>query len=489
LYDAACHELLVQRDPGGARALYFRVEPAGCWFASDESALLEGDLDAALDPAALVRYFAAWAPQPGWGWFRDVQAVRPGEQWSFNGVRATLQQTLRPPRIVPAKRDAQAIEQYAELLRQAVARSVAGVVGVPALSLSSGLDSQTVAAQLHLLQQPFVAHSWILPSHPASDETDGIHGLIEAWGVPWRHFDGSGAEPLGTDQQWPRPQVCGELFANLYRELKHRLYKSVRADGQRLLLNGDAGDHLYGNPVDWFVHSLQAHRYADVLGELAARVRAQGFALRRDPALRRMASWLLQRRVRNYAPQDFTAPAARTLLDGARLEFADSRERLLLGTYTTRALAAESAYSEPLGLEIRSPLRDPDLLGFALQLRPALSQRAGERKWVARAALRGQLPEESRTRQKSGDLSHFLRASLRGPLLQRWRNLLDQPNARWSQIVQRSSVEHTLAYAQSASETALLRLWLCVAFEQWRSACAYGTQVPTMEVVPSTART
>lgn len=482
LYDGHNHRLLAQRDPGGGRALYFRCDAGGCWLASDESALLTTDPEQALDPELLPRYFAAQVPPAGQGWFCQVQALQAGQQWCFDGRAGRLRRTVRLPSITPPRSDAQAIEQWRFLLRQAVRRCTDGLQQVPALSLSSGLDSQCVAAQLHGLGQDFTAHSWHLPAHPRSDEHSGIQQLVQALGVAWHHFDGSALTPLGGTGT--RLTVPGELLANIYRELKHRLYQQVRDHGSRVLLNGDSGDHLYGDPGDWFVHSWRQHRHLQLLREAGSRWRRLGRGIVRDQALRRLASHLLRRPQRWFAPAEFTAAAREQLLHSLGQDpeqTLDSRERLLVGTYTTRAVAAECASSEPLGLEIRSPMRDPDLLAFALQMRPAWSQRGGVRKWITRQALRGQLPEACRLRQKSGDLSFFLRSSLQGPLQQRWRELLQGPGARWSQHVQSDAMFACLQQPQQAREPVLLRLWLCVAFEFWRNACADRAQFPTME--------
>jgi asparagine synthase (glutamine-hydrolysing) len=492
IFDAQRHELWLQRDPGGAKALYARIDAQGCWLSTDESAVCDPgtSLDAALDPVSLARYFAVQAPLPGQGWFRDVLALRAGEQCITDGRQLHLRQRLELPAIAVAQQDAQAVEQFAALLRQAVVRSVSGIAEPIGLSLSSGLDSQTVAAQLHAMQRPFVAHSWLLPDHPRSDESAGIQALVEAYGAPWQHFDGSCAAPLQTQAGWSRPQVQGELFANLYRELKQRLYQQVSSAGCRLLLNGDSGDHLYGDPSDVLLHSLRAHRYLDFARELFWRVRQQGLRVHRDRALRRLLAHGMRRPAKLLLSPDLTCAARELLQATAVSEFSDARQRLLIGSYTTRAVAGEAVFSEALGLEIRSPMRDPDLLGFALQMRPALARRAGVAKWIAREALRGVLPEACRMRQKSGDLSFFLRARLRGTLLDHWRWVLSGSGlpARWPEFVEAESIARTLADPAAASEPALVRLWLCVALEHWRQTCAVHAQVPSMEAYLPRAR-
>lgn len=483
VYDATAHRVWLQVPLGGQQMLYLRQWPDGIGFASDESALVEGSLDAALDPDALVRYFAALGPSPGQGWFRNIRALPAGTgTWLDGRTLPMLRGWVPPVQVWPSRVD-DAVAAWRALLLQAVRRSVEDLHIVPALSLSSGLDSMGVAAGLRALDCPCAVWSWHLDPAIGPNEAPAVAALCQHWNLPLHGIAGDTLLPLGGA---PRLQPQGELLANLYRELKQRLYTEVWAQGHRVLLNGDSGDHLYGDPAERLWWGWQHGQRLRSLGGALSVLARRGWGARRDPALRRWVAGLLGRRSRAPAPSGYTAAAAQRWQHLIEREVhasapSDRRADLLWGSYTQRAVAGEVALATTLGLDLRSPWRDPDLLLAAWNLPPHWAMRAGHAKWITRAALQGLLPEADRWRRKTGDLTPFLRHALAGASGVAWRGLLMQPDCRWPEWVDRRWLLAGLAQPATATESHLLRLWLSVAFENWRRACESHLGFPTME--------
>ena len=467
VYDPRAHEVLLRTDLAGQRALYLCAVEEGCWISSDEAALVAQPGLASVEPLHVARLLCALAPPADAGWFRGVKQVGAGQLWRVDGQGAhCLLQSGLPERAVPRQRAA-VVEAFRALQAQAVRRCCAGIpAGTLGLSMSGGLDSLGVAAHVRAQSMPLMGLSWTLQQTPDSDESAAIATAAQALKLPLQAFAADALTPLGGA---PRRVARGELLSNLYREIKQRLYGEARSHGIRVLLNGAGGDQLYGTARGWLTETLARGHLGAALAELGWRM-AHGTMPWRDPAVRQVGRVLLGRPPPDPGLLAGLHPAWQQAVRAAGLP-PPTRRILLNGPYAARAAAAEHAHAEVLGLELRSPWRDPDLMAFALSLSPHLLARRGQRKWLGRAALAGCLPEPQRLAAKRGDLSFFLREALAGPVRARWQTLLTSAHAAWPDYVQPAAIHAALAHPALCSEAALLGLWLCVALEHWREAC------------------
>lgn len=468
VFDPRAHELWLHLDAAGNRGLFVRAEADGCWVASDESALVEGDAVAALEPLELARYLCALAPSADAGWFRGVRSVGPGGLWRIaaGDARCLLEAAL--PAIAVPRADAEVVAQFGALQQQAAVRCAAGVEAAAlGLSMSGGLDSLGVAAWLRRAGVPVRALSWTLPGTPDSDEGAAVRAAAAALELSLQQFDGDGLLPLGGA---PRLKPRGELLSNLYRELKQHLYGIAASAGVRVLLNGNGGDQLYGPPRQWLVETLSQGHPLAALAELWWRIRHQ-VPPWRDPAVRAWGRRWLGRPAAQPALLASVSPAWRNRVQDSLATDRDPREQLLRGAYAARAAAAEHLHAEWQGLELRSPWRDADLLGYVARLPAHQLARRGDRKWLGRTALRGVLPEAQRLAPKRGNLRHFLERALMAEPGQQWSALLNRA-AETGVPVAIAPLRSSLADPATASEINLLQLWLVVSLQAWREACA-----------------
>jgi asparagine synthase (glutamine-hydrolysing) len=398
ILDRVARTLTIARDAGGERTAFFSLEPDGAWISSDADALVE-DPRAAVSEPLVVRYLLGRDSPRSSSYWPGIERVEAGrivrldaKRWLALGTTKALELDFSP------RTDSQACERFNELLDQATSRASRGVSKI-AVSLSGGLDSGALAASLHRLKLACSVHAWSLRGHEA-DESDCIEATARHFGFDCSLLDGLRLPPLSAPLLFRSHRRL-----NPYRELKQAVYQSARTDGAQALLNGDGGDQLYGDASRWFVDQVKHGPWRPIFGELWFR---RG-TLWRDAAFRRLLRWLSRTRASPglvHAP--WNAEAQAQALELART----GRETPALWPELGEGIASEHAFAEAIGLELRSPLRDPELLSFVAGLAPYQRRRAGVSKWLARAALRGLLPDAHRLRSKQGNLTPLLKAAL-----------------------------------------------------------------------------
>ena len=286
-----------------------------------------------------------------------------------------------------------AAAQVREGVAHAVERALDGA-RQPALMLSGGLDSSTVAA---LAPRALPTYSRVFPDEPAVDEAERIAATRAALGLTGvdMPFEQSGA--LAAQEQfiqaWELPSVSPNRF--VWAPLLQR----AKADGVDVLLDGEGGDELFGCARYLIADHVRSGRPG------AARATARrlpGMGDHPDPRWVRRALAVYGLRGALPAPVHAALRSARRRdrqtglgewewkrLDGPRwwAHLADSLTTDALGAGDQQRRDAALA-----GLELRHPLRDPDLIELALHLPPELSFDPHADRPLVRRALAGRIP-------------------------------------------------------------------------------------------------
>jgi len=448
MLDRVRRECLIARDPGGARHLYYRRSDEGLWLSSDLNGLLSQEPNP-VDSDLLGYHLLARAPEPPRSFFADIALVPAGQVLRLGIDDCTLVGQLEVPVAAAPASDSAAIAQFNRLLDQAVQRSLIGA-REPGLTASGGMDSGAIAGSAARQGRHLPVHSWSLTGFPASDEAQAIVDLCRALDFPLHLFRGNEYTPLGGK---PRPHWPGSLRMNPYRELKHALYLEAVRHGRDLLLNGDGGDQLYGDPVQHLDQQWRSGSWRELGKELLDRQRRLGWrGLWRDPAFRRLMRTLSGTRAKAGLPDGrWTASGqqrVRVIAAAAPAPWMQ-REELRAG------IADEHAWADSLGLEVRSPLRDPDLMAFMHALPAHLRRRRGLSKWIARRALADALPRAHVARGKQGNLTPFLLHGLRqSPLLAELLSQIPASVADWLTLPELPQLLDS-----GSNEQELLRFW------------------------------
>ena len=193
-----------------------------------------------------------------------------------------------------------------------------------------------------------------------------------------------------------------------------------------------------------------------------------------------MSPLLPKRRSLRREPAAYLTPEARRLLanrprwppDVERARRPRQAERLL-ALLDAHGANVERYYAEPFGIEVRTPLRDPDLVEFMLAVPDHLLQQGDETRPVLRAASRGLLPESVRLRRGKAGFQAVLERGL-APENLRWAPaLLLDPEALWRGFVEESAVRRWLE-GRLAGEWDRLGFLQCLNSELWRYRRAGG---------------
>lgn len=457
IWDPARRLLLLARDGLGVKPLYWHQGPAGFLFASELKALLEHPgLDRELDPEAAHHYLSfLWCPAP-LTMFKRVRKLEPGQAMAIREGRIARQWyyydlPYRAPGPGAQPSDEEAVRKVGEAVAVAVERQMVADVPVGAF-LSGGLDSSAVAA--------------FARRHVG-------RGKLQCFTIGFSGAD-AGREEFGLDEGYAR-RVASHLDVDLHTvrvgpEMAGHLERMVwlldepqadpapinallicelaRSHGLKVLLSGAGGDDIFTGyrrhhalvREAWWsylpkpLRSALRHASARLpQGGGLGRRAAKAFRFAHLPPEDRLAAYFLWSDPRDlaslYGPAlrpaaglDALAPLRRSL---ARLpQDVDPLDRMLYleGKHflADHNLNYTDRMSMAVGVEVRVPLLDPDLVALAASLPTGMKQRGGIGKWIFKKAMEPYLPREVIYRPKAGfgvPLRRWLRHELR-PMLE-----------------------------------------------------------------------
>jgi asparagine synthase (glutamine-hydrolysing) len=500
VWDGRKQALLIARDALGVKPLYYSAQD-GCFaFASEIKALLHLVPQAhQLDASSLHRYLSfLWCPGEG----TPLMAVRkllPGEalwvragqierRWTwyqlpvFRGVSANLGQ--------PA-----ALAGTVSLLRQAVQRQMVADVPVGAF-LSGGLDSSAVVAFAREINPDI--HCFTIESTGSKEDgdADDLHyarKVAKHLNVPLEVVKIDSSRMAGDLErmvwQLDEPLADPAPLNVLY------ICELARQQGIKVLLSGTGGDDLF---TGYRRHrAVQLERFLSWLPRAARNGLESATAAldQRNPKARRLSKFFSgaglsgDERLTNYflwtKEADLHAlytPAFRAELAGAAasapmLDFLrplnDAKKPL------ERMLALEQRFfladhnltytdkmSMAVGVEVRVPFLDLDLVDFADRIPMALKQRGQVGKWVLKKAMESYLPHDVIYRPKSGfgaPLRHWMRHELRELL----GDVLSTDSLKRRGLFEPSTVQTLIAANDAGKVDAAYSLLSLLCIEIW----------------------
>jgi asparagine synthase (glutamine-hydrolysing) len=463
IWDADKEALLLARDAMGVKPLYFSATEKGFAFASEIKALvplLHTTTDTTstlgeIDCAALDRYLTyLWCPGAQTP-TRAVQKLLPGEAlWVQAGE---IRERFTWYRLPVFRLDDKARRQRQEMslgsamsgteqhLRQAVHRQLVADVPVGAF-LSGGLDSSSVVAFARE-KNPDIRCFTIETSGAAeegmADDLSYARQVARHLQVPLElvHVDPvqMAADLPGMVVQLDEPLADPAPLNVLY------ISRLARKHGIKVLLSGAGGDDLFtgyrrhralmterywnwlpGTMLEWLENGSRHLNSANPLGRRLRKL-LSGAALQGDKRLVNYFRWVNRVDLMSLYTSEFRAALASSQAEDPMLNFlaelpADTEpmERMLALEQrfflTDHNLTYTDKMSMAVGVEVRVPFLDLDLVEFAAQIPSRFKQRGSEGKWVLKKAMEPFLPREVIYRPKSGfgaPLRRWMRVELR----------------------------------------------------------------------------
>ena len=492
LWDGSEYRGLLARDGAGARPL-FVAERGGALLFGSEIRNLIAALPArpAPDAVAMAHWLARTSGRHDRTLYDGIRRLPAGHALRLSGDGWERWRHWRPHYAPPRRLTVdEAAAEVRSGLSGAVERALEGT-DRPAVMLSGGFDSSAVAATARALREgrSLTAYSVVFPGNPAVDESARIAAARDWIGLPAVEAAFADGSPLGAGLEFMRTWEVPSATPNLFIWLP--LLRRAAADGVDAMLDGEGGDELFGCAPYLVADALRAGRLPTAL-RTARRLPGMGDApsprlmrrallrfglrpalpyrlhepLRRARGRSRVPDWLgdearAARRIGDdpWAWKRTRAPRWWAHLADALTDFVD-----VLGA--ADQLRRESALA---GVELRHPLRDPQLAELVLGLPPAPAFDPHLDRALARRALEGALPPEVLRDDTKPVFNSVLTSALEGRDRQALRALLAEPHPELARQVRAAAVAALLRGPSSASRPRAwaVDLWRLASLELW----------------------
>ncbi len=450
VWDQREQRMLLARDRLGKKPLvYYQAPDGGLAFASELHALLQHPaVPQRVDPRAIDDYLTyLYVPAPTTA-YRDIRKLPPAHRLVWQAGRITVERYwhVRFGEKRSISED-EALEQFGELLRDAVRRRLIADVPLGAF-LSGGMDSSSVVAEMAELSSAPVKTFSIGFGERDYDELAYARQVAERFGTEHHEFV---VEPRALDILPTLVEHYGEPYADSSAVPSYYVSQMTRRH-VTVALNGDGGDELLAGYERHWAARIAArydtiprfvrHGLIRPLIPLVPEPRQRRAFLRRAkrfmaaahlPVLDRYLHWVgcytpaqklglyaddFVHELRGNDPGHWLSEA---LAPEPHLDPVDAVQRADTLMYLPQdCLVKMDIASMANSLEARSPFLDHRLVEFCASLPSSYKLRGRTSKVLLRRLMRDRLPPAILTRPKMGfgvPVGQWLRGELR-PLLE-----------------------------------------------------------------------
>jgi asparagine synthase (glutamine-hydrolysing) len=503
VWDPERRRLFAARDALGVRPFVYRCDGRRFWFGSEvQQVLAAPGVPANLFEPAIAAHLVGRFEDHAWTPYEGVCRLPPGHALRVEDGRVRVDRfwDVDPTARVRFRSEEAYADAFRELFEVAVAARLRDAHPVGVL-LSGGLDSGGVASMAGRVLRArgddtsrLRTYSWAFDDLVQADERSVSDGIVAEFGFTATNVAGdalwpmSGYPAIGASRNGP--------FTGVYQELIGRGLEMARDDGVRTLLSGNRGDLLGSETVtdvpgliragEWrgvrrdvdvyrawkrvsLATALDALVLRPVLADLAglpplAALRGAARSTRRRRSIRAPA-WvprsLLARTGLDERPaHGFDAPAG---LPGV------ARKRRYRTVFSGMQIATtewvDTLYASH-GLTFADPFSDRRLVEFVVATPPWVVQRLAEPKRLARAAMRGVMPEAVRLSARKVSPHPLFDLALRDRAVSFLDHLLTDPLMAAHGYVDPGPLRAHLADVRGGAE-AVPTLWWALTLEMW----------------------
>lgn len=500
IWDKEIGEMFLARDAFGVKPLYYSLEKNILSFSSEIKALrkiMNSAMD--LDHQSLDRYISfLWCPGNGTP-SSNIRKLGPGESmWVKDGAILKKDKWYELPIFYVSKNHMKvddAIEQASDQLRHAVHRQMVSDVPLGAF-LSGGLDSSAIVAFARELN-PKIRCFTIEAA--GGQEKGEIDDLPYAKKVA-EHLD----VPLDIIKINPE-RMAGDL-QNMVEQLDEPLAdpaplnvlyisQMAREQGIKVLLSGAGGDDLFTGyrrhralmlesiwswlprasrkGISNIVSNLdQRDTFSRRLGKLFS-----GAEMDDDERLINYFFWTGRKDLGKLYSTDFHHALSKSVTEEPMLSFLSNLpkntsklERMLALEQrfflTDHNLTYTDKMSMAVGVEVRVPFLDLELVDFAARLPEKYKQNGKEGKWILKKAMEPYLPREVIYRPKTG-FGAPLRRWIRHDLKELLADLLSPTNISQRGLFDPQAVQKLIIDNNSGRIDASYTIFSLLCIEIW----------------------
>ena len=249
VWDGAKQQLLLVRDPLGARSVCYYHDSNRFVFATDVGAILDlGYFQPQINQGQLARHLAMITGDKHHTDFEHVYYCPAATSLLVTRHHITQQQywDISPDFRIRYQERTEYLDHLADLMLKATHDRLRTTHPV-GISLSGGLDSTLVAAiaAKHLKDSdlPLTAYSYTFDKNPSCDETDFIQPLLDQYSINGKFINSDDKWVFANMEQWPIERDA--FWRNPFLLLPTAISSAAQQDGCRVLLTGDYGDALF----------------------------------------------------------------------------------------------------------------------------------------------------------------------------------------------------------------------------------------------------
>lgn len=498
LLDRSTGDLSIVRDALGVKPLYYALSEEGFFFCSEIKGLLALGIEpGGIDVAAIERYLTyLWCPGSGTP-ISGVKKLGPGEAITVHAGKVTRHwrwyelPTLKPR---PTNWDeARTIKETQTHLQRSVFRQMVADVPVGAF-LSGGLDSSAIVAFAREMNPDIRCYTI------AGAQEEGVVDDLPYARRVAAHLK----VPLSIVEIDPRTMACDlvEMVRQLDEPLAdpaplNVLYMSrlARSQGIKVLLSGTGGDDLFSGyrrhraiqwqnieslMPRWFRSGLEDAVYSlDHRQPLFRRLGkfTSGLALDGDERIVNYFAWASPEHLEPLYSRPFKDALDRDRAARPMLEFLAEMQRNTAAL--DRMLALEQRFfladhnltytdkmSMAVGVEVRVPFLDLDLIKFAATVPHRFKQRGAVGKWILKKAMEPYLPREIIYRPKTG-FGAPLRRWIRDDLSEMLDDLLSSESLKKRGLFEPTRVRKLISDNQTGRVDGSYTLLSLMCIELW----------------------
>ncbi len=279
IWDTLSKRLVCFTDPLGVRPFFYTQNNSSFAFASTLTSLRQsGRVNGTLNEICLIDFLLFGSPlDDSTTIFEGIQRLPPASKLSIQSSEISVSRYWQPDRCkaIRFKRDSEYVEQFTELLQQAVRSRSRIAQPKIALELSGGLDSGAIAATLTALSPNLAITGHCVSCQGLFDDPEADFARIQAdhLGVrlqvqncnDYALFAGCGNNASFTDEPFANPDLA------MLRDRNQAIVES----GARVLLSGQVADSLFSGNMT-VADNLSKGNYLAFLTELIRHVGTLG---------------------------------------------------------------------------------------------------------------------------------------------------------------------------------------------------------------------
>ena len=497
LFDEQTGTLWLGRDRIGVRPLYYYTRPGAFAFASRPQALrslpgVSHDVNRRHVAVFAGSHYRYIDNAPDESPFADIRQLPAAcyLQWKGDTVEVNRYWSLDEQ---PEWTDSEAVlaERYRELLLNAVGDRLKGA-RKPVFTLSGGMDSSSVlasAVQLTGERQEAVSSVYADKTY---DESDDIRGFVTEKVRRWQPIPIEDFDLFDVVRQMVRAH--DEPVATATWLSHFLLTKSVAEQGYDFVFGGLGGDELNAGEYEYFVFNFADLRHRGLNADLDHEISTWAqhhdhpiYRKHRDAAMAHLARLagntagevLVDReRLSRYYPAVKTSyydlHNFKPVLDHPFSSWLKNRTYQDIFRETAPCcLRAEDRNCEAAGLGHADPFFDHRLVEFMFRVPGSMKIRDGVTKRLLREAMKGILPEETRTRIKKTGWNAPAHIWFNGPAVEQLLDLVHSQSFRErgiydvAEVVRLIEEHRSIVKSGAAQDNHMMFLWQLLNVELW----------------------